>query len=144
MRRHALNAQAAIPNHNQMRRLQRRPHFFEHLGEPINGVRRPAFGPPQVSDGVKCPIRIGMAINNQQPVHWADWIGITIVFSEPVGAIFSAGCVGTVLCANGSSSSVCTRDPAGSTMVAVTKIIRLFLVVTLLWLWNKRPNEGMS
>ena len=41
---------------------------------------------------------------------------------------------GMVLCANGSSSSECTRLPAGSTMVAVTKIIRFFFWETLDWL----------
>src|ERR1700722_1072169 len=38
----------------------------------------------------------------------------------------SGGCAGMLAGLNGSSSSECTRLPAGSTIVAVTKIIRFF------------------
>src|ERR1019366_2467053 len=142
--RHPFGTQPTVPHHHQAVRCQRGTHLFQHLDETVDGVGWPAFRPAQIADGVKCPICIGMTINNQQPVHGFCQGNPTTFCTFSTGATFAAGCVGTVFCANGSSSSECTRLPAGSTIVAVTKIIRLFFTVCLLWLWKKRPNNGRS
>src|SRR6185437_2607170 len=119
------------------------PHFFQHFDKTINGIGRLAGRRTQFPNRMKCPVCVGVSVNNQQPVHGLAG-GIRTFSTVSVILPPFSGCVGIAFCANGRSSSECTRLPAGSTMVAVTKIIRFFLIVYLLWLWKRRPTIGRS
>src|SRR5271154_4171342 len=141
-----------------MRRPDRRAHFRQHFNEAVNGVRRRSRRRAQFADRVKRAICAGVSVNNQQPFHKnnpriffkgpsstkinpahlsSDSVegvptkGGAIGFTVWVVCPASGGCGGMVAGLKGSSSSEWTRLPAGSTIVAVTKIIRFFFMEDL-------------
>src|SRR5207245_722628 len=85
-------------------------HFRQHLDEAINGIRRLARRRPQSAYRMKRAIRVGMPVNNQQPLHKFFEVQTTSARSS---RNYCAHCFG----ATGCSFTDCSLTLAGAATI---------------------------